>query len=67
MAPLFLRRCRRAIINPGSVGLPRDGASSVARFGVLHPRQNFFEFKSVSYDDREFKREIHEEGFDLVY
>jgi diadenosine tetraphosphatase ApaH/serine/threonine PP2A family protein phosphatase len=39
---------RRLIINPGSVGQPRDGDARAA-YGVLDVEANSFEYRRVSY------------------
>lgn len=45
-----LAECSRFIINPGSVGQPRDGISNKAKYGILDTKKNTFEHRAVPYD-----------------
>lgn len=40
----------RHLINPGSVGQPRDGINNRAKYGIWDRRANTFEFRAVIYD-----------------
>lgn len=50
----------RAIINPGSVGQPRDGDPRASY--LIYDSACGFEFRRVHYDIRETQRKIHESG-----
>lgn len=50
----------RAIINPGSVGQPRDGDARASY--VIYDSQRGFEFRRVPYNIGETQRKIHELG-----
>jgi predicted phosphodiesterase len=52
---------RRYLINPGSVGQPRDGSSSAA-WGVYDDRENSFRHIRVSYPLAETQRKIMAAG-----
>ncbi len=51
----------RYIINPGSVGQPRDGLGG-ASFGIYDPSEPSFTWYRVEYDISPLKREIEENG-----
>jgi len=52
----------RAIINPGSVGQPRDGNPQAA-YGVIDTDEAVFEFRRVDYDFREIQGRMVELAF----
>ena len=52
---------RRALINPGSVGQPRDGIPESA-YAILDDREATVEFHRVSYDVGETQRLMHAAG-----
>lgn len=41
---------RRYLINPGSVGQPRDGLNRLAKYGIWDQDQQLFENRAVEYD-----------------
>jgi diadenosine tetraphosphatase ApaH/serine/threonine PP2A family protein phosphatase len=49
------------LVNPGSVGQPRDGEPD-ASYGIWHPEESRFEFRRVPYDRERAKRAILEAG-----
>jgi predicted phosphodiesterase len=49
---------RRALINPGSVGQPRDGIPESA-YAILDDRDATVEFRRVAYDIKETQRLMH--------
>jgi len=51
----------RYMINPGSVGQPRDGDPRAA-FGLLDPEASIFLFKRVEYDIEKAQRKIIDAG-----
>ena len=52
---------RRALINPGSVGQPRDGIPESA-YAVLDDREATVEFRRVEYDIGQTQRLMHSAG-----
>ncbi|MEN8139679.1 MAG: metallophosphoesterase family protein [Thermodesulfobacteriota bacterium] len=46
----YFRRGARYIINPGSVGQPRDAISRQAKYGIWNLAENSFTIRAVSYD-----------------
>jgi diadenosine tetraphosphatase ApaH/serine/threonine PP2A family protein phosphatase len=52
----------RAIINPGSVGQPRDGNPQAA-YGVIDTEQALMEFRRVTYDVAKIQTRMQELGF----
>jgi predicted phosphodiesterase len=40
----------RYLINPGSVGQPRDGLNNLAKYGIWDPDRHLFENRAVAYD-----------------
>jgi diadenosine tetraphosphatase ApaH/serine/threonine PP2A family protein phosphatase len=56
---LVLREDRRYLINPGSVGQPRDDDPRAA-FGVFDDGAHLFEFRRVAYDVAAAQRKIRE-------
>lgn len=60
-APLMLDS-KRAIINPGSVGQPRDGNPD-ASYAVIDTEQALVEFRRVSYDVASIQKRMQELGF----
>lgn len=52
---------RRALINPGSVGQPRDGIPASA-YAILDDREAVAEFRRVGYDIGLTQRLMHEAG-----
>jgi predicted phosphodiesterase len=50
-----------ALVNPGSVGQPRDGQPD-ASYGIWDPEESRFEFRRVPYDRERAKRAILEAG-----
>ena len=60
-APLHLESTR-AIINPGSVGQPRDGNPQAA-YGVIDTDAALMEFRRVTYDVASIQTRMQELGF----
>jgi diadenosine tetraphosphatase ApaH/serine/threonine PP2A family protein phosphatase len=60
-SPLRIEKGKRYLINPGSVGQPRDGDQRAA-LGILDTESNFFEFHRVEYDVETAKEKILEAG-----
>lgn len=60
-APLPLD-ATRAIINPGSVGQPRDGNPEAA-YAVIDTEQALIEFRRVAYDVASIQKRMQELGF----
>jgi len=60
-APLQLGSTR-AIINPGSVGQPRDGNPQAA-YGLIDTEEALFEFRRVAYDIKSIQRRMKELDF----
>jgi len=58
---ITFRDDERYLINPGSVGQPRDGDSRSA-FGILDTDAGFFEFHRVPYDIQSAQDKIHRAG-----
>ncbi|NIR29190.1 MAG: metallophosphoesterase family protein [Gammaproteobacteria bacterium] len=56
----------QCLVNPGSVGQPRDGAGSVARFGIFRPDEQRVSFHRVSYDIEATITDMSENGFSHV-
>ncbi|MFO0829243.1 MAG: metallophosphoesterase family protein [Phycisphaerales bacterium] len=56
-----LRATGRHILNPGSVGQPRDGDPR-ASFGLLDLNDGSFELRRVEYDVREAQRQMRKAG-----
>ena len=52
---------RRALINPGSVGQPRDGIAASA-YAILDDREATAEFRRVSYDIGRTQKLMQEAG-----
>ncbi|MBN1525229.1 MAG: metallophosphoesterase family protein [Spirochaetales bacterium] len=63
--PVTLSRSKRYLINPGSVGQPRD-EDCRASFGVLDDEKNSFELVRVPYNIEETQRKILMKGLPEV-
>jgi predicted phosphodiesterase len=53
----------RYIINPGSVGQPRDGINYKAKYGIWDQDAGIFEYRAVSYDKQATKSLLRERKF----
>jgi diadenosine tetraphosphatase ApaH/serine/threonine PP2A family protein phosphatase len=51
----------RAILNPGSVGQPRDRDPRAA-YAIFHPKENIWEPHRVEYDIRSVQKRILDAG-----
>jgi diadenosine tetraphosphatase ApaH/serine/threonine PP2A family protein phosphatase len=51
----------RFIINPGSVGQPRDGDNRAA-FAIYEPKRNRLTFRRVAYPIEETQEQMREQG-----
>ena len=55
----------RAVVNPGSVGQPRDGVP-LASYAIWDDERRTVEVRRVGYDLRAVKRRVEEEGFPIL-
>jgi len=53
----------RYLINPGSVGQPRDGINNHAKYGIWDLQKKSFSWYSVPYDVQKSVRLLHERKF----
>jgi len=53
----------RYVINPGSVGQPRDGINCKAKYGVWDQDAGVFEYRAVSYDRETTKALLRERKY----
>ena len=53
----------RYIINPGSVGQPRDGMNNKAKYGIWDKDAAVFEYRAVAYDKQTTKALLRERKF----
>ncbi len=53
----------RYIINPGSVGQPRDSINFKAKYGIWDQENKTFEFRAVAYDVQTTKKLLREKKF----
>jgi predicted phosphodiesterase len=61
--PMHVRAGRGFVVNPGSVGQPRDWNPSAA-YGVLDTATGRWEQRRVSYDHRAYQRRLESLSFD---
>jgi len=63
----FIKECGdKVVLNPGSVGQPRDG-NSEASYAIWDTEKRTFEIRRVSYDLKQVQDKILAEGLpDLV-
>ena len=53
----------RYLLNPGSVGQPRDGINRKAKYGIWDVEAGTFELRAVEYDSATTKRLLREHNF----
>ncbi len=53
----------RYIINPGSVGQPRDGLNYKSKYGLWDQGAGYFEYRAVTYDKETTKALLRERNF----
>jgi len=58
---LRLRKNERYLLNPGSIGQPRDRDSRLS-FGIFNPRELTFEIVRLPYDNKKASQKILAEG-----
>lgn len=66
LGPLELHPGCRYMINPGSVGQPRDDIDRRAKYGVLDTEQQTFTYKAVAYDVAATIQLLEERGFPIT-
>jgi len=60
--PLMKECGDKTVLNPGSVGQPRDG-NNQASYAIYDTEKHTFDIKRIDYDYKKVQDKIHEEGF----